>query len=50
MPKYPVMTFFWTWSMHSAKFGQMHAAVTIMVADNHLTQFSEGASINFDNC
>ena len=47
MPKFAVMTFFWTWSVHSAKFGQMHAAVTIMVADNHLTQFSEGGEYKF---
>ena len=26
----------------SAKFGQLHSAVTIMATDNHVPQFSEG--------
>ena len=42
VPKYTVMTFFWRSSVHSAKFGQMQAAVTIMAADNHVPQFPEG--------
>ena len=37
-----VVAFIWRSSVHSAKFGQMHAAVTMMAADNHIPQFSEG--------
>ena len=48
MPKYTVMTFFWWSSVPSAKFGQTHAAVTIMETGNHVTQFSdEGHENNF---
>ena len=28
-------------TVHSAKFGQIHAAVTIMAADDHVPQFPE---------
>ena len=33
--------FFWRLSVHSAKFGPMHAAVETMAADNHVPQFPE---------
>ena len=46
MPKYSVMTFFWRSSTHSAKLGQMHTAVAIMAADNHVPQLSEEAEDN----
>ena len=50
MPKHTVMTFlfFRRSTVHGPKFGQMHAAVTIMAADNHVPQFpEEGARIIF---
>ena len=37
-----VLTFFWRLSVHIAKFGKMHGAVTIMAADNRVRQFPEG--------
>ena len=37
-----VLTFFWRSSVHSAKFRQMHAVVTIMAAGNRVSQFPEG--------
>ena len=44
MPKYTTMTFFWISTVHSAKFVQMHAAVTITAADNHVPEFPEGSA------
>ena len=43
MPKYTgQIFFFWRSNVHSAKHGQMHAAVTIMAANNHVPQFAAG--------
>ena len=44
MPKCAVMSFslFLRSTVHSAQYGQMRAAVTIMTADNHVPQFPEG--------
>ena len=51
MPRYTEMTFshfFWRSTVHSAKFRQMRAAVTIMAANYRVSQFSKrGASIVF---
>ena len=44
MPKYTVMDI----KCSRAKYGQMHAAVITMTADNHVPQFSEGQ--HEDNC
>ena len=42
------MTFFLSRStVHSAKFGLMHAAVTTMIAENHVSQFSEEGKNDF---
>ena len=35
---------FWRSRVHSVKFGQRHAAITIMAADNHVPQFSDGGA------
>ena len=37
----PLRPSFWISSIHSAKFGQKHAAVTITAASNHIPQFPE---------
>ena len=42
MPKGTVMTMFWRSRILSAKFGQIHVAVTIITADNHVPQFPKG--------
>ena len=33
---------FWKSTVHSAEFFQMHVSVTIIAANNHVRQFSEG--------
>ena len=42
MPKDTAMILFWRSIIHSAKLGQMHAAIKIMADDNHVSQFSQG--------
>ena len=48
MPKYTAMIFLRRSTIHSVKFGQIHAAITIMADGNHVSQFSEeGARMVF---